>query len=162
MIAISDQFDVQNDFHGGQFGVATHYREGCWTFSSLAKVGFGSVRRRVSLTGNTLTSIDGNNATDTNGLLVRSTNSGTRTDDTFGWVPELDFTLGYQRFPSFDVTFGYHIIAMTDALQVSGVIDPDLATNLADPPVGAQRPSPQLRDGTFYVQGLHFGISYIY
>ncbi len=160
--SVTDRFDVQNDFHGGQIGIATNYREGCWSFSSLAKVGFGSVRRRAELQGVDFRSIDGNNATDPNGLLVRSTNSGVHTDDTFGWVPELDFTLGWQYFPAFDVTFGYHIIAMTDALQVSGVVDPNLATNLAPTPTGAQRPSPIFRHDTFYVQGIHFGLSYIH
>lgn len=160
--SITDDFDVENNFHGGQIGIASNYREGCWSFSSLAKVGFGSVRRRAELRGTDFRSIDGNNATDPNGLLIRSTNSGVHNDNTFGWVPELDFTLGWQYFPAFDVTFGYHIIAMTDALQVSGVIDPDLATNLAPAPTGAQRPSPIFRHSTYYVQGMHFGLSYIY
>lgn len=160
--ATTDQFDLENDFHGGQIGVATHYREGCWSVSSLAKIGFGSIRRRSTLAGSTLTSIDGNNATDANGLLVRSTNTGTRNDNTFGWAPELDLTLGWQRYPCFDVTVGYHLMAMTDALRLSGALDPNLAVNAASPAVGAQRPSPNFRHGTFYIQGIHFGLSYIY
>ncbi|MEM6472803.1 MAG: BBP7 family outer membrane beta-barrel protein [Planctomycetota bacterium] len=160
--SVIDDFDVENDFHGGQLGIATNYREGCWSFSSLAKVGFGSLSRRVTRTGTDFRSIDANNFTDPNGLLIRSTNSGERTDNTFSWVPELDFTLGWQHFPSFDVTVGYHVIAVTDAVQVSGTIDPELASNLVDPPVGAQRPSPTLRDNTFYVQGIHFGLNYIW
>lgn len=159
---VIDDFDVENDFHGGQLGISTNYREGCWSFRSLAKVGFGSLSRRVTRTGTDFRSIDANNFTDPNGLLIRSTNSGERTDNTFSWVPELDFTLGWQHFPSFDVTVGYHVIALTDAVQVSGTIDPELATNLADVPVGAQRPSPILRDNTFYVQGIHFGLNYIW
>lgn len=162
ILATADSFDVENDFHGGQIGVATHYREGCWSFSSLAKIGFGSIRRRAVLSGSTFTSIDGNNATNPNGLLVRSTNAGTHSDDTFGWAPELDFTLGWQQYPCFDVTFGYHLMAMTDALRVGDVIDPTLSSNLVDDPVGAQRPTAVFRDGTFYVQGIHFGLSYIY
>lgn len=160
--ATTDQFEVENDFHGGQFGIATNYREGCWSFSSLWKIGFGSVRRRALLTGSTLNSIDGNNAIDPNGLLVRSTNAGTRDDSTFGWVPELDLTIGWQRYPCFDVTFGYHIIAMTDALQVSGAIDPELAVNASADPSSNPRPMAIYKDGTFYVQGIHFGLSYIY
>ena len=74
----------------------------------------------------------------------------------------MDLTLGWQRYPCFDVTFGYHLIVMTDALQVSGAIDPDLAVNAATNPTGAQRPTPNFRYGTYYVQGMHFGLSYIY
>lgn len=162
VLAVADSFDIQNDFHGAQLGIASNYREGCWSFSSLAKIGFGGIRRKTLLRGLTMTSIDGNNATDPNGLLVRSTNAGKRIDNTFGWVPELDLTLGWQKYPAFDVTCGYNLIVMTDARQLADVIDPQLASNLAANPIGAQRPTPVFRDGTFYVHGIHFGINYIY
>ncbi len=162
VISVTDVFDAESEFHGGQFGMASRYREGCWSFNSLLKIGFGSLQRRARRSGSTLTSIDGANAVDANGLLVRGTNSGTFTDHTFGWVPELDLSLGWQRYPCFDVTVGYHIIAMTDALQVSGTIDQTLASNLTDPPTGQQRPSATLRYKTFYVQGIHFGLQYVY
>lgn len=162
MISIADAFEAENDFHGGQVGVASRYREGCWSFNALAKVGFGSLRRRAQLSGSTVTSIDGVTAVDPNGLLVRSTNEGTITDHTFGWVPELDLSIGWQRYPRFDVTFGYHVIAMTDALQVSGVIDPTPAVNLSDPPTGQQRPAALLNFETYYVQGIHFGVQHVY
>ena len=162
IISVSDVFDLENEFHGGQFGFHTRYREGCWSFDGLLKFGFGSLRRRAKLSGSTFTSIDGANATDPNGLLVRSTNTGTFNDDTFGWVPELSVSLGWQRYPCFDVTVGYQIIAMTDALRVSGAIDPDRAVNLTVPPTGQQRPAAALRYETFYVQGIHFGLQYVY
>ncbi|MGB7346127.1 MAG: BBP7 family outer membrane beta-barrel protein [Pirellulaceae bacterium] len=161
-IAISDSFDVENEFHGGQIGVATMYREGCWSLSALAKTGFGSLARRASLKGETRTSIDGSTSVDNQGLLVRDTNSGDRTDHTFGWVPEIDLTLGWRKFPRYEVTVGYHIVAMTDALQVSGTIDPNAAVNLSDPPTGQQNPTSALDDGLFYVHGVHLGLQYVY
>ncbi|MCG8653403.1 MAG: BBP7 family outer membrane beta-barrel protein [Pirellulales bacterium] len=162
ILSLVDTFDAENEFHGGQFGIATRYRERCWSFDSTLKIGFGSLRRRAQLTGNTFTSLGGANAVDPNGLLVRSTNAGTITDDTFGWVPELDVSLGWHRYPRFDVTVGYHIIAMTDSLQVSGTIDPNLAANLSTPPTGQQNPAAALRYSTFYIQGIHFGLKYVY
>ena len=54
------------------------------------------------------------------------------------------------------------IIAMTDALQVSDAIDPELAVNLATPPNGAQRPGAFFQYNTYYVQGIHFGIQHVY
>ncbi len=161
-IGVDDMFEVENEFHGGQFGLASRYREGCWSFHSLAKVGFGSLSRTERLRGETFTSIDGINATDPNGLLVRSTNARSETDHTFGWVPELDFSLGWHQYPRFDLTFGYNVIAMTDAIQVSGLIDPELAVNLSEPPLGQQSPPIRSRHQTFYVQGIHFGLQYVY
>ena len=154
-------FDVENEFHGGQLGLASMCRYGCWSFSSLAKVGFGSLARRANLSGQTTTSVDAVTAVDPNGLLVRSTNAGDTTDHTFAWVPEIDLTLGYRRFPNYEVTFGYHIVALTESLQVSDVIDPDLAVNLAAPPTGRQAPARAFEHDTYYVHGLHFGIQYI-
>ncbi|WP_160148194.1 BBP7 family outer membrane beta-barrel protein [Rubripirellula obstinata] len=162
ILSTTDAFDIDNEFHGGQFGIAGSYRESCWSFSGLAKVGFGSLRRRAELSGQTFTSIDGNNAIDPQGLLVRDTNSGTSNDSTFGWIPELDFSLGYHKFPNYELTIGYHIIAMTDALQVSGALDPNLASNLSDPALGIQSPAADFRYNTFYVQGIHFGIQYVH
>lgn len=161
ILSVTDAFDIDNEFHGGQFGIAGHYREGCWSFSSLAKVGFGSLRRRAELSGETLTSIDGLNAVDPQGIHVRDSNSGVTEDNTFGWVPELDFSLGYHKFPNYELTIGYHIIAMTDALRVSGALDPNLASNLTDPLVGPANPVADFRFDTFYVQGIHFGIQYV-
>ena len=161
-IAIADSFDVENAFHGGQFGVSTSYREGCWSFDALAKFGFGSLRREVDRSGSTTTSSGGLTATENQGLLVRQSNSGKTTDHTFGWVPELDLNLGYRKFACYDLTIGYHVIAMTDALQVSGAIDRDLASNLATNPTGSLRPSGDLRFDTFHVHGVHFGLRYDY
>lgn len=161
VLSVADSFEAENDFHGGQLGIAARYRERCWSFDGLLKFGFGRLRREATRTGSTLTSIDGANAFDDQGLLVRESNRGTVTDDTFGWIPELDLSLGWQRFPRFDVTCGYHLIVMTDALQVSGAIDRDLAVDLGDPPA-APRPAPDLRFDTFYVQGIHFGLKYVY
>jgi hypothetical protein len=162
LFAVTDVFRTRNEFHGGQLGVSTRYREGCWSFNGLFKVGFGSLRRRAELNGFALTSVDGDNAVDPNGLLVRGTNAGTVTDHTFGWVPELNVALGWRQHPCFDVTVGYHIIGLTDALQPSGTIDPALAVNLSDPPEGEQRPARFLRYRTYYVQGINFGLQYVY
>ncbi|MEM1068931.1 MAG: BBP7 family outer membrane beta-barrel protein [Planctomycetota bacterium] len=161
---IDDSFDVENEFHGGQFGIATRYRECCWSFNALFKVAFGSLARRASLSGSTINSVGTPPVVseDPQGLLVRSTNSGTSTDHTFGWIPEIDLSIGWQRWPCWEATFGYNIIAMTDAVRVSGVIDPDLGVNLSDPLVGEARPRLNRKDNTFYLQGIHFGLQYVY
>lgn len=160
---VTDSIQAENEFHGGQFGVATNYREGCWSFSGLLKVGFGALERRTILSGRTevLNGPPPSNV-DPQGLLVRNTNSGTVNDHTFAWVPELDLTWGYRRFPCYELTFGYHIVALTDAIQTSGILDPQLASNLSDPFSGDARPARAFDDETFYVQGIHFGLEYVY
>lgn len=162
VLAVSDTFESESEFHGGQLGFASRYREGCWSFDGLIKVAFGQLRRTARRTGQTVASVDGLSSTTNQGLLVRDTNSGEFTDHTFGWVPELDLTLGWHRYKRFDVTFGYHLIAMTDALQVGGTIDPALAVNLTTPAVGQQRPGRTADYETFFLHGIHFGLAYRY
>lgn len=153
-ISIRDSFEAVNEFHGAQFGLAGRYREGCWSFNWLAKAAFGNVSRTAERQGSTTTGppetpLDG-------GLFVDAdTNQGTTTSDTFGWVPELDVNLGWHRFNNFDVTIGYHLIAMSDAIQVSGIFDRNINDN------NNIRPAPSMRDDTFYIQGIHFGLSYV-
>lgn len=153
-LVTSDSFDTLNEFHGGQFGLAGRYREGCWSFDFLAKVGFGNLQRRVERRGSSTiiappTDPNNNNT----GILVTDGNRGTFTDNTFGWVPELDVSIGWHKYPRFDVTFGYNLIAMTDAVRLSDVMDPN--NNVDTPQAG-------FSEDTFYLQGLHFGIRHVY
>ncbi|MGV3486246.1 MAG: BBP7 family outer membrane beta-barrel protein [Planctomycetaceae bacterium] len=162
ILDVMDLFDAENEFHGGQLGLAARYRERCWSFNGTIKAAVGSLNRTATRNGASNRSLAGVNAPDPNGLLVRSTNEGTVSDSTFAWVPELDATLGWRWTQNLDLTFGYHVVAMTDALQASGMIDKNLAVNAADNPTGQQRPNGLLRYDTFYVHGIHFGVQCVY
>lgn len=168
LLNVLDRFEAENEFHGGQLGLAARYREGCWSFNGTIKAAAGSLRRTALRAGSQSRSSGGITVTEENGLLVRSTNAGTIEDSTFGWVPELDATIGWRWTRNLDLTFGYHAIGLTDALQVSGMIDPDLAVNAsaipngATQPLGQQRPSSRLSYDTFYIHGIHFGVQFVY
>ncbi|MEM9364886.1 MAG: BBP7 family outer membrane beta-barrel protein [Planctomycetota bacterium] len=159
---VDDRFQTTSEFHGGQLGLQGNYREGCWSFDLLFKLGFGQLRREAERTGRTVidNGIPPASVTD-EGLLVRASNSGTQTDHTFGWVPELDLSLGWHRYPRFDVTVGYYLIAVSDALRVSGAMDPLGRVNTAFP-VGDALPTPGFRYETFYAQGIQFGLKHVY
>lgn len=153
-LTTTDMFDAKNEFHGGQLGMAGRYREGCWSFDWLGKIGFGQVRRSAERRGSSVVTTDTPPAavSDT-GLLVNDVNSGSFENNTFGWAPEFDLSIGWHKYPRFDVTFGYNIIAMTDAVRLSGVMDPVNTTDT---------PRTTLVDETFVLQGIHFGIRHVY
>ncbi|WP_236621179.1 BBP7 family outer membrane beta-barrel protein [Rhodopirellula sallentina] len=153
-LSTTDMFEAHNEFHGGQIGMAGRYREGCWSFDWLGKLGFGQVRRSAVRRGSSVITTDTppSSVLDT-GLLINDTNSGSFENSTFGWVPEFDMSIGWHKYPRFDVTFGYNIIAMTDAVRLSGVMDP---VNTSD------TPRTTLVDDTFFMQGIHFGIRHVY
>lgn len=168
LLNVLDRFEAENEFHGGQLGLAARYREGCWSFNGTIKAAAGSLRRSATRVGSQTRTVDGNTVAESNGLLVRSTNAGETENHTFGWVPELDATLGWRWTRNLDVTIGYHAIGMTEALQVSGMIDRDLAVNAsaipngATQPLGQQRPDREVRYDTFYIHGIHFGVQCVY
>lgn len=160
ILDVNDSFDAISEFHGAQVGFASRYREGCWSFNSLIKFGFGSLNRIAKRSGTTSTTIGSDTAVTNEGLLVNGNNSGKTSDRTFGWIPELDVSIGYRITPRLDATFGYNLLAMTDAVRVSGTIDSDLAVNSSSSTPA--RPSPDMRYDTFYIQGIHFGLQYGY
>lgn len=155
-LEVSDHFDVENEFHGGHFGFSGYYAEGRWTLDGLMKWGFGNVSRRADLRGQTR--IDGV-ASPGGGLLVRDSNAGRLTDNTFGWVPEFNINLGYHWRPGVNGFIGYSVIGLTDALQPWRAIDSDLRTDLDDPPTEPQR---NLSFGNYWVQGINFGVQWHY
>ncbi|MDB4678793.1 BBP7 family outer membrane beta-barrel protein [Rhodopirellula sp.] len=161
-ISVMDKFQTANEFHGAQLGLQADYREGWWSFQGLAKLAFGSLSREALRVGETTTQVDALTSTEAEGLLVRGTNSGRLSDQHFSWVPELDATLGWHRYEGWDLTLGYHLIAVTDAIQPCGTIDPNLAVNLSDPLTGAVSPTPDLRYRTFFLHGIHFGLQRTY
>ena len=158
---VNDSFNAISEFHGAQLGFASRYRERCWSFNSLIKFGFGSLNRTAKRSGKTSNTIGIDTDVTNTGLLVNDNNSGRTSDHTFGWIPELDVSIGYRITPKLDATFGYNLVAMTDAVRVSGTIDPDLAVNTSSvTPNDPARPSPDMRYSTFYIQGIHFGLQY--
>ncbi len=158
---VNDSFNAISEFHGAQLGFASRYRERCWSFNSLIKFGFGSLNRTAKRSGKTSNTIGIDTDVTNTGLLVNDNNSGRTSDRTFGWIPELDVSIGYRITPKLDATFGYNLVAMTDAVRVSGTIDPDLAVNTSSvSPNDPARPSPDMRYSTFYIQGIHFGLQY--
>ncbi|TWT72875.1 BBP7 family outer membrane beta-barrel protein [Allorhodopirellula solitaria] len=153
-LSTSDRFEATNNFHGGQFGFAGNYREGCWSFDWLGKIGFGQIKRQAERRGSSVITTDTPPpAVNDTGLLVGDANSGSYSSSTFGWVPEFDVSVGWHKYPRFDVTFGYNIIAMTDAVRLSGIMDPN--NTLDTPRTGA-------KSGTFMMQGMHFGIRHVW
>lgn len=162
----TDIFDVENEFHGGQVGFAGRFREGRWSWDGMFKLGFGSLRRGADLTGETVTQDDrvappDNLDVDPAGLLVQASNRGSHNDSTFAWIPELNLNLIYHTCHNVDLSIGYGLVVVTDAVQVHNTIDPDLQVDLGAPQTVA-RPNSGFRDDDYWVQGIQFGLDWWY
>jgi len=156
---VMDQFSTRNEYHAVALGFLTDIERDRWRCELLTKVGLGRMHQSANLSGsNTLT--DGANSTTTPvGLLVRSTNRGMHSADEFSVAPELNFTWTYRLTRRLDLSVGYSFVYWTNVLTPSGVIDPNLAVNLADIPAGAQNPNAAFHDSDYWVHGVSFGLA---
>ena len=167
IISVADAFDIQNDFPRWSGRIRDSLPRRLLVVSAhCVKLGFGSLRRKAILSGSTVTSIDGNNATDPQRTCLFDRQMQERfEDDTFGWVTGSGPHVGLaDAIQNFDVTVRLsHRIAMSDALQVVwSHRSRSCEVNLAD--TGVASPSgPNFRyEHLLRAQGMHFGLSYIY
>lgn len=127
---VQDRFETSNRFYGGQIGLDSEYRAGCWSFGLRGKVAFGNNQQMAELTGSTTRRVgSGPPATLPGGLLVQNgTNQGRYFRESFGIVPEIGFTLGYQLAPWCRATVGYNFLYWSNVLRPGGTIDPSINT----------------------------------
>ncbi|MEZ6089708.1 MAG: BBP7 family outer membrane beta-barrel protein [Pirellulaceae bacterium] len=158
-LQINDIFDAKNEFHGGTFGYEGFYREGCWSWHLLTKLGLGSMQRTATIRGTTTRTSGGISAIDDQGFFARDTNIGVHSSSEFSVAPEINLTLGYIHRPGMDFTFGYNYQLYTNAIQPAQLID-TTTTDLNDPAI--TRPRVILRDKDYYVHSLNFGFNWHY
>jgi hypothetical protein len=160
-----DRFATGNDFHGAEFGLAAEFFFPSVFIELTAKVALGSAFRQAVISGNTVVTVPGDPSTTTaGGLLALPTNIGTYSDSTFGVLPELGLNTSIALTPDVNFLFGYSLIVLNDVLRTGNQIDRVINTSQIgdDPLVGDPRPAFSYRDSTFVLQGLNFGVEYLW
>lgn len=150
----ADFFDVENEFHGGQLGIAMNYRENRWTFDGLFKVALGSLNRRVALDSTTDVL-----APPAGGYFIYPTNEGASSDSTFAVMPEINLQLGYAYSRNVNFTVGYSYLMVSDVIQVAGTIDTTVDTAIGQP---TGRPTRNFRANDYWMHGVNFGLTFNY
>ncbi|GIW98665.1 MAG: hypothetical protein KatS3mg111_1998 [Pirellulaceae bacterium] len=161
-IDVRDQFDTENRFHGGTYGIMSTRRIGRLHIETMFRMGLGNLTRRVRLRGTTTTASGGATNVEPQGLLVRDTNSQPFTDDTFIIVPEVGINLGWALRPGLDFTVGYHYMLIPKVAQASRQLDKDLAVNLSDPLVGSLDPQLDFEERKYWLNSLGLGLQLRY
>lgn len=162
-IAVTDQFDTQNDFHGAVNGFMYARDFGRLRFESTFRMGLGNLRRQVNIRGSTTTtSSAGASNTQDQGLLARNTNAQPFVDDTFVVVPEVGLNFGYRLRSNLDFNLGYNYMLIPKVAQASRQIDKQLAANLSDPLAGSLDPQLDFEERKYWIQSLGFGLQWNY
>ncbi|AWM39229.1 Major cell-surface adhesin PAc precursor [Gemmata obscuriglobus] len=111
---------VANPFHGGQIGLAGHYRaESGWYVAGSAKVAFGAVTPEVRASG-LFTGAEGL----LGGNYRRFAALDTRDESRFAVMPVVNVSAGWQFTPRARAYVGYSFQYLSRAGRLSNVLDP--------------------------------------
>ncbi len=160
LIDVVDIFDARNEFHGGELGVVTEVRRGCWTLTGLAKLSVGNMHQTVLIDGATSITTPGNPATvDVGGLLAQTTNIGTYTRDKTTWIPEIGINAAYEVRSWMRLTIGYNAIWFSNVALSGDQIDTVVNSSQfgGGSLIGPPRPAFAFRDTEYWLHGLTLG-----
>ncbi len=121
---ILDDFNAENDFHGGEIGLDTVIRRGCWDFDILTKLALGNMHEVAAINGQTIiTAPTQTPLVGRGGLLALPTNMGTYSWNEFAMIPELNLNLRYHFSECLSLTMGYSLLWITDIARTGDQID---------------------------------------
>ena len=134
--------------------------DGRLSWNLLAKVSGGNTRETVTLRGQTMTTVPGfGSAISDQGLLVLDTNSGVYEDDEFTVVPEASLSVAFNVTSLIQLSVGYSMIYWTNVALAGDAIDTVInPTQIDGDLIGPVRPRYRIHDGSFWAQGLTFGV----
>jgi hypothetical protein len=159
---ITDAFDAENRFNGGEIGLLFEIQRRRWSLELLTKIALGTTQQAVTINGTTTSDEAGDVVTDPGGLLAQRTNIGMHEQNVFTAVPELGVTLGYQLTRHTKLTVGYTLIYWSSVVRAGDQIDLDVNPNLLPPEVvpfaGPERPRFDFVESDYWAHGLTAGV----
>jgi hypothetical protein len=160
---LSDRFSTNNDFHGGQLGVAAEFWRDCVSLELSAKLALGNLRRHWQVSGDTVTQIPGLvPTTEPGGLLALPTNIGTHTDNQFAVLSEFGVNGTVLLTSRLSVVCGYSLLLLNQVARTGDQIDRNVNTSQigGGPLVGPAQPAGRLGGSDFWAQGVNIGLDY--
>ena len=163
-IAVSDRFQTQNHFYGGQVGFDTELFFGRWSLDLLTKVAMGTVAETTNISGFTTTATTTGSTTLPGGLLALPTNIGHHERDRFAVMPELGVKFGYDITDWMRLTVGYNLLLLSNSVRPGQQIDTHVnPTFLPGSPVAVSGPALPVypgHDTVFSAQGVTMGLEF--
>jgi hypothetical protein len=164
---VQDSFRANNEFHGGEVGLAVQTNRGRWSLGMSSKVAIGNNHQFVMIDGRTIVSRSGEVLPpQLGGLLAQSTNIGPHNRDDFVMIPNLSLDLSYQLNCHWRAHVGYDILYWACVTRAGDQID--LNVDSARIPSGDQRtptlpfPAFAFQSSNFWAQGIKAGFEFCY
>jgi hypothetical protein len=163
--SLFDQFDTENEFHGGTIGIDGSYSRDRWSLDYLAKLSFGQMRQTSEIDGG-LTITPGGippGIALPGGLFAQGTNIGTRTRYEEVFIPEFNLGLSYHVRPNLSLGMSYNYMWISSVLLSGDQIDRQVnLTQQVGPIVGPSRPVFAFNDSDYWLMGMNFSLQYNY
>ncbi|PJD95783.1 MAG: hypothetical protein CK425_07715 [Parachlamydia sp.] len=168
---VSDKFHTNNNFYGGQIGLAGEYFCNRFFINAKGKVALGAMQQEVNIKGEFITNVfNGFGAPQTflGGYFALPSNRGRHRKTCFAVVPEVNVNLGYQIMDCLRIQAGYTFLYANKMLwagkQINRNINPtqsSLYEFTATPtPTGKISPKASLKSESFWVQGLNVSLEF--
>ena len=168
---VNDQFKTDNQFYGGNVGLAGEVRRGRWFVGGKASVAIGEVFQSVEINGGqTVVTPTGTSVVPGGLYALPGGNIGRFTQNKFAVLPEAGVQLGYYLTPHWRLAVGYNFLYLSNVLRPGDQIDTGLDTNripnfnLAGgpnaSPLGFVRPAPTFKETDVFLQGISFSVQF--
>jgi hypothetical protein len=165
-IATVDDFNTQNEFHGGEIGLRAEFFWDSLSLDLLGKVAVGNLNRHVNINGNQVVSVPGAAPiTQAGGVLALSSNSGFHGSDDWTYLPVFGVNLHWQVSQNLRLRVGYSILFLNEIARAADQIDFTVNPNLFPPaqnPTGPGRPVFTLHRQDFSVQSFSTGLEFTF
>jgi hypothetical protein len=165
----TDQFHARSQFFGGQAGLRGEYYFSHFFVAATGKLALGRTNEVVDALGlSTVQPGKGFPLSTVGGLFALPSNSGHFVNQDFGVVPELQVKGGVLLTRWLRATIGYDILYWSRVLRAGDTLD--LTVDNRQVPtspsfqvgVVGHSPQPAFPTGSFWVQGLTFGLEFTY
>jgi hypothetical protein len=164
-LQLQDRFKTDNDFNGGELGLAAEFRLERLYLGVRGTAALGNVRQTIAITGATVVTPPGGAPIPrVGGLLAQRTNIGSFGRDDFAVLPQVGVLIGYQLAEHIRAFVGYDYLYLSTVTRPGNVID--LSVNRTQVPpgtlVGPPRPAVQGAQTDYWLQGISGGVEVRY
>jgi hypothetical protein len=161
--SVSDRFEADNYFHGGQIGLSGTLRGGRFSLETFGKVALGVSHKVVTINGQTSTSVAGGPPTDTpGGLLAQASNIGHYGIDDFAVVPEAGLNFGVRVTEKVTAVAGYSFLYWNNVARAGDQVDLVLVPPGAPGSGTTGHPAFPNKTTELWVQALSLGLEVRY
>lgn len=160
LFELNDRIDVENEFHGVEFGLNRMGQRSRWFYEVQATVALGQVTRRTSLNGSSRRFVpDLLDSTVPGGFLVPPQNIGTFVDRDFAALPQVRANFGYCLNNGWRAYAGYNFAYLSRVSRIGDVLDPTFAgSELATGASAAANSVRRTSDRGLFLHGVTLGI----